>query len=203
VWGALELHPIRNNYSPRYVFKSVSENWQPVPGYEGLYEVSDLGHVRSFPRVTRSGVRGGKILKPYPRRDGYLEVYLYKEPRRKVSKIVHRLVLEAFIGPCPEGHEALHGGNSKTDNRLENLKWGTRSQNMGEDRVRDKQSNRGERSGHAKLTWSDVCEIRKLVSEGESQHTLAKRYGIAVQTLNAAVLYKTWRYPPAQWRCPC
>lgn len=171
----------------------------PVPGYEGLYEVSDLGHVRSFPRVTRSGVRGGKMLKPYLRRDGYLEVYLYKEPRRKFSWLVHRLVLEAFVGKCPEGLEALHGGKDKTDNRLENLKWGTRSQNMGEDRVRDKQSNRGEQSGHAKLTWDDVCEIRRLVAAGVTQRHIAKQYSVSFHTINDIHLRKTWRYPPTKW----
>lgn len=114
----------------------MSEKWLPVPGYEGLYEVSALGCVRSLGRIIQVGNetrrKFGSVL--HLSRDGkasdgrYMYVGLSKDG---VSKrcFVHRLVLEAFVGPCPEGMEALHGEGGSEDNRLVNLKWDTRAEN--------------------------------------------------------------------------
>jgi type II secretory pathway pseudopilin PulG len=87
------------------------ERWLPVVGYEGAYEVSDKGRVRSVDRM---------VLKGRPDRNGYPRVNL-----RGKTKTVHRLVLESFIGPCPDGQVACHANDIKTDNRLENLRWDT------------------------------------------------------------------------------
>ena len=80
------------------------EHWLPVADYEGLYEVSDLGQVRSLPRRTTSG----RVLKPQPVSESrHLEASLSRNG--KVSRqLVHRLVLAAFVGPCPEGEEVRH-----------------------------------------------------------------------------------------------
>lgn len=113
------------------------EEWKPIPGYEGSYEVSNQGRVRSLERIDSGGNhRRGKILSPRknPYR-GHLAVLLYKEDRR-ASQLVHRLVLEAFIGPCPEGMESCHWNDVSDDNRLVNLRWGTRSDNR-KDSVRN------------------------------------------------------------------
>ena len=112
----------------------MSENWKPVVGYEGLYEVSDQGRVRSLDRVVphaRSGVmkRKGKILKQSPiNQDGYLAIGLHRNGHQK-KRMVHRLVLMAFVGPCPEGMEGCHNNGVNTDNRLENLRWDTPKEN--------------------------------------------------------------------------
>jgi hypothetical protein len=105
------------------------ELWAPVPGYEGSYEVSNLGGVRSLSRITVNGggavrVVNGQPLSPFPDRDGYLQVNLSRRTHK-----VHRLVLQAFVGPCPPGMECLHDNDVKTDNHLENLSWGTSSAN--------------------------------------------------------------------------
>jgi hypothetical protein len=110
-----------------------AEAWLPVPGYEGVYEVSDLGRVRSVDR-TVTGRAGsprplrGKILRPYMSR-GYEIIQLARFGRREYRP-VHRLVLLAYVGPPPLGHEACHGDGDRVNNRLANLRWGTKSENM-------------------------------------------------------------------------
>jgi hypothetical protein len=114
------------------------ETWKPVPGYEGYYEVSDRGRVRSVPRII--AVSGylrqlkGRVLKPGIA-TGYYFVRLSRDGVSKCAR-VHRLVLAAFVGPCPAGMETLHGAKGRYTNTLSNLKYGTRLENA-KDRKRD------------------------------------------------------------------
>jgi hypothetical protein len=99
------------------------EEWRPVHGWEGLYEVSGTGQVRSLPRKTVRGVRGGKVMNWYVRGlDGYPEVRLYRDGTM-LRRFVHHLVLEAFIRPRPHGYEAKHGAGGKLDCSVGNLEW--------------------------------------------------------------------------------
>lgn len=110
-----------------------TERWLPVVGYEGLYEVSDLGNVRSLDG-TRAGRKfRGRVLKPRSRHAGHQAVDL-STPGRRWSVDVHRLVLSAFVGPCPEGMEGCHNDGDPTNNRLGNLRWDTHRANM-QDRI--------------------------------------------------------------------
>lgn len=113
----------------------MSEMWAPVPGYEGLYEVSSLGRVRSLDRVVE--IRGlnllrplrGRVLKPKYTPCGYLQVALSAENKQRYAYI-HTLVCEAFIGPRPsKGHQVDHINADRTDNRLSNLRWVTVKEN--------------------------------------------------------------------------
>jgi hypothetical protein len=113
------------------------EEWRPVAGFE-VYEVSNLGNVRSVDRWRRNRqslylVRGRPVTQ-HALQSSHLCVYLYNEAGRKENKhkrhLVHRLVLTAFRGPCPEGHEGCHIDGVPANNLLENLYWGTHSQNM-------------------------------------------------------------------------
>jgi hypothetical protein len=114
---------------------TVSEEWRPVYGYEGHYEVSSLGRVRSVDRTVagpHDGARWrlrGKLMRPTPWRKGYLGINLSKDGKQRRFQ-VHRLVLEAFVGPCPEGQQACHNNNVRSDNCLVNLRWDTLSANM-------------------------------------------------------------------------
>lgn len=117
---------------------STPEQWRPVVGYEGKYEVSDHGRVRSLDRVetTKAGVARpltGRVLVQSTNGRGYLKVTL-RSPARQVY--VHTLVLEAFVGPRPEGLEARHHDDVREHNYPSNLVWGTRSENN-YDRVRN------------------------------------------------------------------
>lgn len=106
------------------------ENWRPVVGYEGLYEVSDLGNVRSLDRYvtdTRNGTRfyKGKLLKPQKLKTGYYIVTLKKRP-----KLLHRLVAEAFI-PNPDNCPVVNHKDCDTANcKSENLEWCTQQYNV-------------------------------------------------------------------------
>jgi NUMOD4 motif/HNH endonuclease len=172
----------------------LTERWLPVAGYETLYEVSSLGQVRSLRRKTRSGMRGGRILKPFIRPDGYPEVALCRDGISE-KRFVHHLVLEAFDKPCPDGEEARHGPGGKADASITNLCWGTRAQNVGPDRVRDGQANRGERHGRSKLTAEQVEDIRRRAAARETQQSIADRYEITISNVSSIVLGKTWSYP--------
>jgi hypothetical protein len=100
--------------------------WRPIPGWEGLYEVSNHGLVWSCKK--RKGTRGG-ILKTPPLKSGHLQVNLCRDGV-PVHKQVHALVLEAFAGPCPPGMECRHLNGNPADNRWpENLTWGTSGEN--------------------------------------------------------------------------
>lgn len=105
------------------------EQWMPVVGYEGSYEVSDQGRVRSVERVDTSGRRRRSVvLKGRLREDGHLDVNLSVGGRAQNYKI-HRLVMRSFGGPCPAGQEVLHADGDGTNNRRANLRYGTRAEN--------------------------------------------------------------------------
>lgn len=110
-----------------------SETWRAIPGLEGYYEVSDRGNVRSLARVVvyKTGAKRwhpGRVLAQRTNEDGYRMVALYRNTKR-YTRLVHRVVLEAFVGPCPPGMETRHLNNDPADNRLENITWGTPSEN--------------------------------------------------------------------------
>ena len=110
------------------------EVWRDIPGYEGKYQASSLGRIRSLDRVVKrrnwSSFRlPGRVLKPRLSHKGYLLVGLCTEARTK-NYSVHRLVARAFI-PNPKGKpEINHRNGDKTDNRVENLEWVTTAENV-------------------------------------------------------------------------
>lgn len=109
------------------------ERWLPVPGYEGAYEVSDRGRVRSLDRITAQGRPcKGIVLTQLNGSKGYKQVGLHRSGQ--TTHHVHRLVLLAFAGPAPEGMEVRHLNGDRTDNTLANLTWGTHLENMRDQR---------------------------------------------------------------------
>lgn len=105
------------------------EEWRPVVGYEGTYDVSDHGRVRSLDRVSSDGRRlKGKVLKPV-RRSGYASVGLYLNCQQRMH-LVHRLILTAFVGEPEDDMQARHLDGDASNNFLSNLAWGTCQENI-------------------------------------------------------------------------
>ena len=116
------------------------ERWLPVPGFEGIYEVSDRGRVRSLDRMVggqynkRPYLCRGQLLTPVAGRKGRLFVGL-KHNSRLEQWPIHQLVATVFIGPRPVGAECCHGDGDHLNNHVENLRWDTRSSNERDKRL--------------------------------------------------------------------
>ena len=157
-----------------------------VPDYGGKYRVGDNGSMWS----RRSNSKGllpaeWKWLKGWPDKNGYPCVTLCKGKNRIKCGKIHRLVLESFVGPCPEGCECRHLNGIPSDNYLGNLRWGTPGENT-QDAIRHGTFFtpwRGERNHRGKLTEIDVLNIREKLAEGKSQRAIAREFGVHGTTI--------------------
>lgn len=159
------------------------EELKDVPGYEGLYQVSNEGYIKSLPKswfVKNGGEFGhnGKLLKPNLTGRGYYKCILSKDLKTKTF-LVHRLVAEAFI-PNPENKPQVnHINGIKTDNRVENLEWATAKENITHADSTNLRNNRGELNGITTLKEEDVLKIRELYSTGKySSRKLASMFNV-------------------------
>lgn len=173
------------------------EIWKDIPGYESYYQVSDQGRVRSKDRVTNgpraTRVLKGKVLKPTPLTSGYLYVTLCIKAR-KYKRLIHRLVLTAFVGQCPTGMECRHFPDpNPSNNTLTNLQWGLPTEN-GRDRVTHGTSGRGEASGRHKMTENEVKALRTLREYGWSWHDLACKFNISRSQTRRIALRLDWAW---------
>lgn len=174
-----------------------NERWLPIRGYEGLYEVSDMGRVRSLDRVCSDGKRRkGRILRQGDNSDGYLLAKLSHRGTVK-TKTTHSLVAEAFIGRRPGKGQVNHINGKRADNRVDNLEWVSRSQNMLHAyRVLGSASNVGERNPNTKLDKLAVIEIRVAHAAGASYSELAERHGISGSHVRNIVTRENWKHIP-------
>ena len=177
-----------NDHTPSVEFRS-------IPGFP-FYRVGSDGTVES---CNRSRGRQWRPLRPRPR-DGYLLVALYDPDGRRTDRSVHHLVLEAFVGPAPDGTEACHLDHNPANNRLDNLCWGTHPENMSQT-VADGRSSRGEAHKKAILTEDQVAEIRRRAIEGETHASLAQRFGVRRGYISTLVAGRSWRHHPDTPAC--
>ena len=179
------------------------EEWRPIPGWEGSYEASSWGRVRSvdrclpYGRPLRQRLVKGVILKqqPYGRLKNYRLVGLRRNQQR-IPRPIHQLVLETFIGPCPSGYITNHLDGNPGNNRLSNLERCTYSQNNLHALDMGLRGGRGERHFHSRFTNADIVEIRHLHRQGVKQHSIAARYGCSQSTISAIVRYVAWKHVP-------
>lgn len=182
------------------------EEWRAVVGWEGLYEVSFLGRVRSLDRVVSVSASGAirSAKKPYCRSKrgtvlsqstdtrGYRMVGLHLDGVHLVVR-VHRIVCEAFHGSPPPAADAAHNDGNRTNNAASNLRWDSRSGNLA-DRDRHGTIQRGESGTTAKLKLEQVLAIREAVTRGVTQVSLAREYDVSAATICLIVSRKNWAH---------
>jgi hypothetical protein len=167
---------------------TAAEEWRPVVGYEGVYEVSIFGRVKRLLKHSRRGRSG--VLKPIPQHAGRLYVCLSVHGSHSFHTI-HSLVAAAFLGPRPQGLTINHINGDHTNNTAENLEYITMQEN------RDHASRMGltawgERNPNTKLSPEQVREIR--AQEGkETILGLSKRFGVSRPVIKAVLRRETHR----------
>jgi hypothetical protein len=159
-------------------FREMKEIWKPIPDHPG-YEASNLGRIRSHRRGKTT------ILKPWARSTGHLMVNPSVNGKN-MSRYVHRLVMLAFVGPCPEGMEVCHGPGGPGDNRPSNLRYDTHKANIEEAAI----------SGTMSLgtTVQQALEIRKLRGEGLTLKEIATKCNVTWWTAQNICSGKTHKY---------
>lgn len=167
------------------------EQWLPIPGYEGFYEVSDHGRVRRIKRRVRGGFLDQvRYTNPSTDRYGYLYVHL-KFPIEKNFKVATAVAL-AFLGPRPSGFHVCHNDGNRTNNLLSNLRYDSPQNNMLDRKIHGTQL-KGTGSVTAKLTESDVLYIRGEGSN-DSYCDLMSRFGVNASTIWSVRKHKTWTH---------
>lgn len=178
------------------------EKWRSVPGWERYYQVSNLGRVKSRPRVIRVLNPWGKlairryrsrVLKTRKTRGGYPLVCFTAPGKKRLTIYVHDLVLLAFKGPKPPGRECCHGNGKRADNRLKNLRYGTRSENA-LDRHKHGTFNQPRGADHplAKLTAKEVEWIRSNKGRLPAR-AMARQFGVSHGRIRAVLNRESYR----------
>lgn len=176
----------------------VDEIWKDIPDYEGYYQVSNLGRVRSLDRFVvysngRNRVHKGSLISPYKNHDGYWKACLWVGRKMKAYS-VHALVVRAFLGSPPDGCEVNHLDGNKDNNSLYNLEYCTKSRNIAHAQDMGLKPV-GSRCYQAKLSESQVLEIRKLYASGLiTQTAIASMFGVKPTYISAIVRRRKWKH---------
>lgn len=170
------------------------EEWRAVAGFEGAYEVSDHGRIRSLDRQGCDGRRlQGRIFKPGRNEREYPRAVLRKGGD-SATRLVHRLVLYAFAGPPPPGAiHTRHLDGTRNNNRPRNLAWSTCPENFA-DKVRHGTSNRGTQRGWSKLTPLQVRCVKALIAMGASDRMLGRTFKVTASNISAIRKGRSWWY---------
>jgi hypothetical protein len=169
----------------------VKEIFKDIPGYEGHYQISNYGRVKSL----KSGKRFGKILIPQMNEKGYLKIPLSNGITKKTCKI-HRLVALTFLPiPTKDKTTVNHKNWNKLDNYINNLEWATHQENIDHAKKNKLFNNpHSENSHNAKLKNEEVFELKNLYISGlYSQRALARKYGVHPSTIYLILKNKSWQ----------
>lgn len=179
----------------------MQEIWKPIKNYEILYEVSNLGRVKSLDRFVNSKsntktFRPGKILKCLDHRKDYLYVELYDGNKGRCKRPIHRLVAETFIENIEYMDVVNHIDGNKFNNCVTNLEWCTHSYNC-HHAIQNGlfTAAKGEqKTKMSKLKERDVLEIRERYKNGESQYSIASSFSVGQDNISRIVNRKYWKH---------
>jgi len=173
---------------------TLQEVWKDVFDYEGLYQASTWGRVKSLARISfnlrhKVSTKGSwvsrpvreRVLRPGCSKGRYPTVSLSKNGIL-CSRELHRLILETFKGPCPEGMEGCHKDGDKANNRLDNLRWDTRESNFHDNIANGTRLYKGKNPSYKKVTIQDYEKLNHLRKMGLSFGTIAKITGVGGAT---------------------
>lgn len=175
--------------------------YKDIPGFPGYRAGSDGTVWSSWHRLASPGhgAQRAAIGQEWSRKkaslneQGYLRVMLRDARGHKSRHYVHRIVLLAFVGPCPLGMECLHADSDPTNNTLLNLRWGTHADNV-QDAIATGHILKGESQPNSKLIDSQVLEIRRLCAAGVGAVEIAQQFGLAHSTVGKITSGRAWRH---------
>lgn len=178
------------------------EEWRPIEGFVGIYEISNWGNVKTLTREIKdyrgTYIRKGKILNRYNDKAGYYKVKLYNGDASFASCPVHRLVAIHFISNPNNYPQINHIDGHPENNYVSNLEWCNISQNTihaYKTGLKKKENYVGEACIFAKLTEKQVLDIRKEYAEGNIfQTTLGLKYNTTTTNINSIIHRNTWKH---------
>jgi hypothetical protein len=166
-----------------------SEVWKNIIGYEGYYQVSSFGNVKS---LGNKFTRKERFLKLSPQSKGYLTVVLQKNATRKMM-LVHRLVAEHFISNTEYKPQVNHINGDKTDNVIENLEWVSHRENL-DHAIKNNLTLKGEENRNSKLKDIDVVKIHSLLQKGVTTKELSESYNVSYSTIDGIRTNRYWKH---------
>lgn len=167
-----------------------TEIWKPVKGYEGKYEISNHGRVKSLDSHHISHKE--KIMKPWEANKKYLYITLRNGSVKK-TYAVHQLVLDTFVGVNPGGKQCAHWDGSPHNNHVNNLRWATAKENCA-DRDRHERTAKGSKQGNAKLDEKAARTIIKLKDSGLSKYEVSHLACVSYTTVERIWKGENWRH---------
>jgi hypothetical protein len=176
----------------------MEEIWKEIPGYEGYYEVSNHGQVRSLDRMIKNKkgfyLKKGQIIKPHIWGHGYNRISLHKN-RKYTRHSVHILVANVYITKIKDKPIINHKDGNKINNHVDNLEWVTHQENrLHAAKTGLNKGPIGEKQHLSKLTRDDVVQIRKLRNSGIEYGEISKLYNVTKMTIRCACTGKTWKH---------
>jgi hypothetical protein len=182
------------------------EIWKDIQGYEGLYQISNLGNVKSLSREWKVGYGGigrnkTKILTPRLDRSKkgryYLRIKISKNGKEKIF-LIHRLIAEAFIPNLKNKPQINHIDGDTLNNSINNLEWCTPSENMKHAfkiGLIIPPDNKGSKNGRSKLIENDIIQIKKLYNERKITHKeIATMFDVTRSCISSIINNKAWRH---------
>jgi len=175
------------------------EIWYPIPGYEGYYEASSFGRLRSLGACfihpySGKTQRKGKVLSQSVKKNRYSSRYMtsiFSIAGKHKTVMTHQCVCAAFNGPRPERMVAAHINGNSLDNRAINLQWVTCKENTAH-MVAHGTARHGEKHHNAKLTAEKVLRIRTIAAEGVGATEISKRFNVSRASIRSVIIRKTW-----------